>query len=190
MPIPASYSAREAGTGRARPRLETQAVKRVWLLRHAKSSWDEPELADHDRPLAPRGRKAAKRMARWASDNGVRPELVLCSTALRARATLDLVLDGLGEPEVAIERRLYHAWADDLLERLRGVSAGVDGVLLVGHNPGLHELARLLSPPGPDGFPTGALAELRLAIDAWPAVQPGCAELAWLVVPRSLPGKA
>ena len=162
-------------------------VKRVWLLRHAKSSWDDLGLADHDRPLAPRGRKAAKRMARWASDNGVRPELVLCSTALRARATLDLVLHGLGTPAAEIEGVLYHASAADLLERLRAVRASVTEVLLVGHNPGLHELACLLSPPGPDEFPTAALAELRLAIDTWPDVNPGCAHLARLVVPRSLP---
>ena len=162
-------------------------VKRVWLLRHAKSSWDDLGLADHDRPLAPRGRKAAKRMARWASDNGVRPELVLCSTALRTRATLDLVLHGLGTPAAEIEGGLYHASAADLLERLRAVRASVTDILLVGHNPGLHELACLLSPPGPDEFPTGALAELRLAIDTWSDVNPGCAHLARLVVPRSLP---
>ena len=162
-------------------------VKRVWLLRHAKSSWDDLGLADHDRPLAPRGRKAAKRMARWASDNGVRPELVLCSTALRARATLDLVVHALGDHEIEIEEGLYHASGAELLERLRTVRVSVTEVLLIGHNPGLHELAGLLAPPGPEAFPTGALAELRLAIDTWPEISPGCAHLEGLLVPRSLP---
>ena len=161
-------------------------VKRVWLLRHAKSSWHDPGLTDHDRPLAPRGRKAAKRIARWASDNNVRPELVLCSTALRARATLDLVLDGLGNPAAEVEDGLYHAAAADLLERLRAVPESVAEVLLVGHNPALHELACMLAPPGPEAFPTGALAELRLAIEAWRNVCPGSGELVGLVVPRSL----
>jgi phosphohistidine phosphatase len=162
-------------------------VKRVWLLRHTKSSWADPGLGDHDRPLAPRGRKAAKRIARWASDNEVRPELVLCSTALRARTTLDLILDGLGRPEVEIESGLYHASAPDLLGRLRAVPESVAAVLLIGHNPALHELASVLAPPGPEAFPTGALAELRLAIGTWTDVRPGCAELEKLVVPRSLP---
>ena len=91
-------------------------MKRLWLLRHLKSSWDEPGLADHDRPLAPRGRKAGKRIRQWAADHDVRPDLVLCSTAVRARATLDLVAPALGSPVVEIEAGLYHAWADDLLD--------------------------------------------------------------------------
>ena len=161
-------------------------MKRVWLLRHAKSSWDDPGLVDHDRPLAPRGRKAAKRMARWAADNGVRPELVLCSTALRARSTLELILDALGAPEVEIEGGLYHASAADLLERLRALPTDIADVLVIGHNPALYELTGMLAPPGPEAFPTGALAELRCAINAWTDTRQGCGQLEALVVPRSL----
>ena len=162
-------------------------VKRVWLLRHAKSSWENPGLADHDRPLAPRGIEAAKRIARWVSDNGVRPELVLCSTALRARATLDLVGHSLDSPETEIDGCLYHASGTELLERLRQIRESVTEVLVIGHNPGIHELTGLLAPPGPDTVPTGALTELRLAIDTWPETRPGCARLERLVTPRSLP---
>ena len=161
-------------------------MKRLWLLRHAKSSWGEPGLADHDRPLAPRGRKAGKRMRRWATEHGVRPELVLCSTAVRARATLDLVAPALGTPAVEIEGGLYHAWADDLLERLRGISPDVGCVLMVGHNPGFHNLVALLAPPGPDTFPTGALAELQIDVEDWHGLRPGGAELVQLVLPREL----
>ena len=161
-------------------------MKRLWLLRHLKSSWDEPGLADHDRPLAPRGRKAGKRMRQWAAEHEVRPDLVLCSTAVRARATLDLVAPALGTPEVEIEGGLYHAWADDLLERLRVVAPDLEGVLLIGHNPGLHELAALLAPPGPEAFPTGALAELRIDVDDWKTLRAGEAELAQLILPRQL----
>lgn len=162
-------------------------VKRVWLLRHVKSSWEDPGFPDHDRPLAPRGLRAAKRIARWASDNDVRPDLVLCSTALRARATLDLVVHSLGNPDTEIDGSLYHASGAELLEQLRKVQASVTGVLLIGHNPALHELASLLAPPGPEAFPTGALTELRLTIDTWPETRPGCARLEAFVVPRSLP---
>ena len=162
-------------------------MKRLWLVRHAKSSWDDPGLADHDRPLAPRGRKAAKRIRRWASEHDVRPDLVLCSTALRAQQTLERVVGGFGTPEVEIEGGLYHATAAEVIERLRHVPVGVTGVLVIGHNPTLHELAFALAPPGPEEFPTGAVAELRLSLDDWSALRPGCGELAAFVVPRSLP---
>jgi len=161
-------------------------MKTVWLLRHAKSSWDDDMLPDHDRPLAPRGHKAARRMRRWISDNGVRPELVLCSPALRARATLDLVLPALGTPRVEVDAAVYLASAASLLGCLRAAPPDAGRVLIVGHNPGLHDLACLLAPPGPDAFPTGALAELRLDVDAWPEARPGCATLGQLVLPRSL----
>jgi phosphohistidine phosphatase len=161
-------------------------VKRLWLLRHAKSSWDDAGLDDHDRPLAPRGRKAAKRIGRWAGDNGVRPQLALCSTAVRAHATLELALDGLGMPETHVEGGLYHASALALLDRLHDVPADIVEVLVVGHNPSLHDLVCTLAPPGPAAFPTGALAGLRLEIDEWRDLRRGCGTLAELVLPRSL----
>jgi phosphohistidine phosphatase len=161
-------------------------VKTVWLLRHAKSSWDDTALSDQDRPLAPRGHKAAKRIRRFVSENGVRPELVLCSAALRARSTLDLILPGLGAPRVEIDGDIYLATADALLLRLRSLEPAVSRVMLVGHNPGLHDLICLLAPPGPEALPTGALAELRLEIDDWRATAPGGATLDRLIVPRSL----
>lgn len=161
-------------------------MKRLWLLRHVKSSWDEPGLPDHDRPLAPRGRKAGRRIARFADANDVRPELVLCSSATRARATLDLVRPGLGDPEERVEPGLYHATAEDVLELVASEDDALTGILLIGHNPTLHELAACLAPPGPDAFPTGALTELRLAIDSWRELGPGCGAVTAFVVPRSL----
>ena len=117
-------------------------MKRLWLLRHAKSSWDEPGLADHDRPLAPRGGKAGGRIRAWAADHDVRPDLVLCSTAVRARATLELVVDALGSPVIEFEDGLYHAWETDLLARLQAVPADV-GELLDGRpQPRLREPRR------------------------------------------------
>jgi phosphohistidine phosphatase len=166
--------------------VETRLVKRLWLLRHAKSSRDDPGLPDHDRPLALRGRKAAKHVGRWASENGLRPELVLCSTARRTRETLDLLLDELGAPHVELDDSVYGASAFELLERLRIVPSSVEALLIVGHNPGLQELCGVLAPPEPPAFPTGALAQLLLEVDDWRQVGPACAELVGLVVPRSL----
>lgn len=161
-------------------------MKTLWILRHAKSSWDDVGLPDHERPLAPRGRKASKRVSRFAEASGVRPQLVLCSTALRARDTLARVLPGLGEPAVEQQRTIYLASADTLLALLRRVGPDVESVMLVGHNPGLHDLVCALAPPGPEALPTGALAEVRLEIEAWSEIAPGSGLLARLTLPREL----
>lgn len=167
-------------------------MKRLYLLRHAKSSWDDPALRDRDRPLAPRGRKAAKRVGRWAGKHDVRPQLVVCSSAVRARQTLERVLPGLGEPAVWIEVTLYAAAADTLLGRVQALPAEVDEAMLVGHNPGLMDLALLLAAPGSNrkraraNVPTGALVELEIDARRWADVEPGRAHMANLVVPRDL----
>src|SRR5207247_5287517 len=96
--------------------------KRLLLLRHGKSSWDDPGIADHDRPLAPRGRRAAKSMGEHLRRESIRPVLVLCSSAVRARETLDAVAP---TGEVRIEPELYGAPWDELLDRLRRVPGGV-----------------------------------------------------------------
>jgi phosphohistidine phosphatase len=167
-------------------------VKRLYLLRHAKSAWDDPALRDRDRPLAPRGRKATKRVAHWAKKHGVRPQLVVCSSAVRARQTLEGVLPGLGEPTVRVEVSLYAAVADTLLARVRALPEEVDDAMLVGHNPGLMELLLLLAAPGPlrerarENLPTGALAELEIDVGRWADTSLGAARLIELVLPREL----
>jgi phosphohistidine phosphatase len=167
-------------------------VKRLYLLRHAKSAWDDSALRDRDRPLAPRGRKAARRMARWAKKHGVHPQLVVCSNALRARQTLEAVLPSLGEPTVWFEVTLYAASAETLLARVHSLPEHVDTAMLVGHNPGLMELLLLLAAPGPlrekarENLPTGALAELETEVGRWADVSPGAAQLTEFVLPRKL----
>lgn len=170
-------------------------MRRLWLLRHAKSSWDDPQLTDADRPLSKRGRRAAERMRRYLDDAGVRPDAVLCSSALRARETLAAVLPGLGrELEVRIEPRLYTFSAGDLLDRLLAVPDDVRSVLLVGHNPAIEDLAESLAREGdrlPDleqRFPTAALALLDLDVDSWSAARPGCGALEAFVTPAELGG--
>jgi phosphohistidine phosphatase len=158
-------------------------VPTLHLLRHAKSSWDDPSLADHDRPLAGRGRRDGKRIAEHMRRSGIEPELVLCSTAARTRETLALVEPALGSPTVELEDDLYGASSDELLARVRRLPAGVESALVIGHNPGLHELALALAPGAPFGkFPTGALASFAFA-EGWD----GPATLAAYVVPKELP---
>ncbi|HKY24286.1 MAG TPA: histidine phosphatase family protein [Gaiella sp.] len=167
-------------------------MKRLLLLRHAKSSWDDAALRDRDRPLAPRGRKAAKRMGRWAEKNRIRPQLVLCSSAVRARETLQRMLPCLGEPDVWVEVTLYAAAAETLLARVQALPDDVDEAMLVGHNPGVEDLALLLAQPGSNRdrarvkVPTGALLELEADVTRWRDMDPGKARLIRFVVPREL----
>jgi phosphohistidine phosphatase len=167
-------------------------MRRVYLLRHAKSSWKHPGVPDHDRPLAPRGRRAAKAIAGHLREQGIEPELVLCSTARRARETLERIEPALGTPAVRIEVELYGATAAALLQRLRAVPDAVGSVMLIGHNPALHLLALDLARPAPTlreleaKYPTAALATLAFPGRTWRALDRGTAELADFVRPREL----
>jgi phosphohistidine phosphatase len=167
-------------------------MKRLFLLRHAKSSWDDPGLADHDRPLAPRGERAAKVIARYLREERIAPDLVLCSSSRRTRETLDRIAPALGdEVRVEIERELYAASADRLLERLRAVDDDVESVMLIGHNPGIEQLALTLAGDGEKladvrrKYPTAALATLEFD-GRWSALEPGTARLADFVKPKQL----
>ena len=167
-------------------------IKHLFLLRHAKSSWDDPTLADHDRPLAPRGRRAAKVMAEHLGRKGIAPELVLCSPARRTRETLARIEPGLGRnPDVRIDSELYAASAAALLEVLHEVPDEVESVMLIGHNPGIQELALSLARGGHEiprlrsKFPTAALVTLELN-GTWRELAPGSAELVSFVKPKEV----
>jgi phosphohistidine phosphatase len=169
-------------------------VKAILLLRHAKSSWDDPALADDERPLAPRGRRAAARMAEHISRAELRPALVLCSPARRTRETLDLVAPALGDVPIRIEPALYGAGEQDLLRSLRALPDKASSVLFVGHNPGLHDLALALAGAGDRAalarlrakMPTAALATLTSERSRWRDLRRGAAALVEFVVPRDL----
>jgi len=161
------------------------------IFRHAKSNRDDPGLDDHDRPLSSRGRKAAPAMARWMAENGVAPGLVLVSTARRTRETWALMQGAFAgpRPEVVFEDALYLASVDELLARLRRLSDD-DGreVMLIGHNPGLHDLAVTLAgaDAGPalvEKFPTAALCSLRLGAKSWGRIAPGSGKIIRFVRP-------
>jgi phosphohistidine phosphatase len=168
-------------------------VRQLWLLRHAKSSWDQPGLADVDRPLAPRGRRAADILAGQLAAAEVRPAVVLCSSSLRTRETLAAILPALGDAlEIRIERELYGAGAAQLLERVRQLPDRAPSAMLIAHNPGTQDLALALASSGPalaglgEKFPTGALATLELDVEHWRDLDHGMATAVALVTPRSL----
>ena len=164
-------------------------MRSLYLLRYAKSSWDDPALADHDRPLAPRGRRDGKLIAEHMRSEGIEPELVLCSSAVRTQETLELIQPALARTTVAVEDELYGASPDELLGRIRAVPDEVASVLVIGHNPGLHQLALVLAASGGERdrlrekFPTAALATLAFRGSS---VAPGSATLAAYVVPKQL----
>jgi len=166
----------------------SSAPKRLHLLRHAKSSWDDPGLADHDRPLAPRGRSAAARIGRHLREAGIEPALVLCSSARRAQETLALL--ELRGP-VSVEAELYGASVQTLLARVRRTPEQLPSLMLIGHNPAIEGLATLLAAEAPlriamaAKFPTGALATLAFGV-GWGELRWGTAELTAFVRPRDL----
>jgi phosphohistidine phosphatase len=169
-------------------------IHRLELLRHAKSSWDDPGLPDHERPLAPRGIRACARLREHVRQSGLAPDLVLCSSAARAVQTWEGIRGGLGgAPTVRIESALYGAGADALLRRLNEVAESVGWALLIGHNPGLEDLAIGLVGDGDTDalramrtkYPTGAVASLALGGE-WNALTWGSARLESFVVPRQL----
>jgi phosphohistidine phosphatase len=167
-------------------------VHTVYLLRHAKSDWSDQTLPDHARPLAPRGRRGAERIAKHLRRRGIEPTLVLCSSAERARETLDLVRPALGGAEAQIEDGLYAAGKDELLERLRALPEQSASVLVIGHNPGLQDLALVLATPSRERarleakFPTAALATLAVPDASWAQLAAGDAKLIEFVVPEQL----
>jgi len=162
-------------------------MRTLLLLRHAKSSWSDPTLDDHERPLKRRGTRAARQMARLINAEHLVPELVLCSTAVRARETLRLVLEESGlTPPVQELERLYHCSPAEFLAVLRDVPADPHTVLIVGHNPGLEEFLALLTGHA-EPFPTAALASISLKIDDWSQLDAGIpGELTGLWRPREL----
>ena len=168
---------------------------RLTILRHAKSSWDELNLDDHNRPLNERGWKAARRIGRELKHRSLRFDFVLASTAVRVRETIDGVREKYDfAAPIRFEPRVYMADAGTLLELVRALPMDAKSALLVGHNPGLERLAVELSHDDQRGlrhrvsekFPTAALAVVELPAESWAEVQPGSGEIVELILPREL----
>jgi phosphohistidine phosphatase len=167
-------------------------ARRIIVLRHAKADW--PQVDDHERPLADRGRAQAPIAGEWIADSGIDPDYVLCSTSVRTRETWKLASHALPKRQrrTAFEERIYDASAGEIIEVLKETPDDVADLLLVGHNPGVQNLVEVLA--GDEsmgdaltqlrlrGFPTAAIAVL--AFDGpWDGVEPGVAKLVSYYVP-------
>ena len=176
-------------------------MRQLLLMRHAKSSWDDPKLSDHARPLNVRGRAAAVTMRRVLRDLGLAPDMVLVSSARRTLQTLEALEPWDDTPLVEALDALYLADRAQLLKVLNGVSETTRSILVLGHNPGLHELAVALVGAAAmtldnphtrrlaDGFPSGALAEFAVA-GGWSGLAEGGGRLLRFIAPRDLPQAA
>jgi phosphohistidine phosphatase len=172
----------------------SDSTRRLILLRHAKSAWPD-DVPDHDRPLAPRGRRDAPAAGRWLRESGYVPDRVLCSTATRARETWRLAEEKLGaHPTTLFEDRVYGASIADLLDLARQTPADVGTLTIVGHDPAMRGLTLELAVEHPGAaeaealalvrikYPTAAIAVLSFSSD-WAELSPGQADLAEFVVP-------
>lgn len=167
------------------------------LLRHAKSSWDDTDLEDHDRQLTKRGTKAALRVGRYIAENNLIPDVIVSSDAIRTRATLTLVLKAIAPdlpPPTVITNDLYLAAPETILEVVVREAGVAKRIMVIGHNPGVHALALSLPASGRRSdltalamkFPTAALAEISFDMQIWGDVRPASGHLQRFVVPRSL----
>jgi phosphohistidine phosphatase len=170
-------------------------MRRLILLRHAKSDWTSPGTRDHARPLAGRGRDAAPRIGAYMAHHGLVPDQVLCSTAARAQQTLDLVVEQFSEKvPISYDERIYEVAAEDILAVIKQTRTDVHTLLVVGHNPGLRDLAELVIASGDvdararvlEKFPTAGLAVIDFPIDDWRKLHPRAGRLDRFVTPRTL----
>ncbi len=177
-------------------------MRHLMLLRHAKSSWDQVGLEDIDRPLSPRGRSAAPLLGRYISRKYRYPDLVLCSSAVRAYQTWELVsaewdqADKPASPVVEIRTSLYLANPIDLQSTIKRIGDDVKTAMIIGHNPGMEQLAARLTHKGDPRdlklmakkFPTAALAIIQLSIESWSSLRTGQGRLEAFVRPKDLLG--
>lgn len=163
---------------------------RLILTRHAKSSWDDPLMSDHDRPLNERGKAAAADLGNWLASRGYVPDQVLCSDALRTRKTWSGIAPALpGTPILELKPALYHAGPDVMLAVLRHATGKT--VMMIGHNPGIAEFAHRIvarAPLNPDfqRYPTGATLVVDFAADSWADVAWSMGSVDDFIIPREL----
>ncbi|MGD8326919.1 MAG: histidine phosphatase family protein [Sphingomonadales bacterium] len=169
-------------------------MKRIMIFRHAKSDWGDPGVKDYDRPLSARGERDAYRMGQFFHEERLRWDAALVSSALRSMQTYDLMDRGFEQMTVdpQISGALYLASVERILQLIHGQDERAGSLLLIGHNPGFHELALMLlanneeSVPYADKFPTAALAMIDCDVDHWADIGPGCGQLALYQRPKAL----
>ena len=161
-------------------------MKTLYLLRHAKSSWDEPGLKDFDRPLNKRGLKAAPKLGVYMLKEKIRPDVILSSPALRAKQTTNMVCEAAGLSSlINFDERIYEASVQRLFEIVTRFEDRIEKALMVGHNPGFEELLAALTGES-HRMTTAALACIELRVEKWTDLTGGVGRLVWLIKAKEL----
>lgn len=170
-------------------------MKQLAILRHAKSDWGNPGLTDFDRPLNKRGRKAAKKVGNELRERGLSFDRIVCSPAQRAKETVERFERGYESlPELSFEPRLYMCSTGTLIDVINNLPDEAQTVMIVGHNPGFHDIVLRMTKPNGDGlrekvganYPTGAFALIDFPTDHWADVEPASGEIRQVIFPREL----
>lgn len=163
-------------------------MKTLYLVRHAKSSWDNPQLRDFDRPLNGRGKRDVPRMCTWLKERDALPDLIISSPAKRAQDTARLLQEVMQLPKdrLKTDERLYLADPGELLKVIGEVDAQVDHLFLVGHNPGQTDIANRLSGARIDNLPTAAIFAVSFDIDRWSELKQGTGKFLFFQYPKNL----
>ena len=159
-------------------------MKTIYVLRHAKSSWENSELADFDRPLNDRGKSAAPFMGKVMKDSSLVPKIILSSPAVRARETARLVKESAGfEAEIKLNDRIYEASPQTLSLVASSLDDRFDSAMIVGHNPGMEGFVRLLTGKS-EPMPTASLAVIDLDVSGWEQIATGAGKLRQIIRPK------
>jgi phosphohistidine phosphatase len=161
-------------------------MKLLYIIRHAKSSWDYPELPDHERPIIEKGRKRTLKVIDYLKKQEVSPDFIICSSAQRARETADLIAEGLGMDKdiVKIDPSLYHTDATQIFTQFVDLSDKFQEVMIVGHNPAFTNFANFFLVPPIDWLPTSAVVCLEFQTDKWDEIENAAFKVKFVIFPK------
>jgi len=163
-------------------------MKQLFIARHAKSSWDDFAIEDHERPILEKGKQKSEKVAAALKQKKILPDLIISSTAKRAKETAIILATGLGYPinNIRYEKRIYHADADDIFTELFGLDDSISSVMVVGHNPTFTDLVNHFSKTMIDNLPTSAVAAVTFKTDKWEKTGSSKHKLEFILQPREL----
>ena len=163
-------------------------MKTLYLVRHAKSSWDDPGLKDYDRPLNKRGKKDAPKMGKHLKMIGVSPDLILTSPAKRAKTTAKYIAEKIEYPfeKIVEEKEIYHADVNELLDVIKDIDDSNDTIIMVGHNPGFTDLANYLTTTRIDNIPTTGIFCVEFDVNSWEKIHKESGEFKLFDYPKKI----
>ena len=164
-------------------------MKTLYIVRHAKSSWDDPDLSDEERPLLEKGVKKTHKVIEYLNGHHIRPDLILSSPAVRAFETAKLIAKGVRYPgeKITIMPEIYHFDSAHILRELQGLSDDIQSVMIVGHNPGVTQLAGHLLGKELEWLPTSAIAGIDIHTDQWDRIRDSNVSTRFMIHPSMLP---